>query len=79
MSLIKKYCSYPLVFKSSILVVIIRGHIYKKKLNYSRKDNESAKNDDSNSILESNYLWATQDVDSKEFYEKIKSNPIAIA
>ena len=80
MSLIKKYCSYPLVFKPSILVVIIiRGHIYKKKLNHNRKDNESAKNDNSNSILESNYLWATQDIDSKEFYEKIKSNPIAIA
>ena len=73
MSLIKKYCSYPLVFKPSILVVIIIRGIYKKNLNHSRKHKESAKYDSSNLIRESNYLWATQDIDSKDFYEKIKS------
>ncbi|MGI9012554.1 MAG: hypothetical protein ACR2F1_15400 [Nitrososphaeraceae archaeon] len=67
------------MFKPSILVVIIiRGNTYKKILNHRRKHKESAKSDNSNSILEPNYLWATQDIDSKEFYEKIKSNPIAI-
>ena len=76
MSSIKKYLSYPQVFVPSILFIIIRDNSYKKILNRDIKHEDSAKVDDRNSLYDSNYLWATQDIDSQELYEKIKSNKI---
>ncbi len=76
MSSIKNYLSHPQVFVPSILFIIIRDNSYKKNLNRDIKHEDPAKVDARNSLQDSNYLWATQDIDSKEFYKKIKNNKI---
>ena len=76
MSSIKKYLCHPQIFMPSILFIIIRDNSYKKILNHDIKHEVSAQADDHNSLHDSNYLWATQDIDSLELYEKIKSNKI---
>jgi hypothetical protein len=73
MSLNKKNFFHPKVLRPSILSVIInRINSYKKILDHDVKHEEPEQIDDSNSGQDSNYLWITQDIDSKEFYEKIK-------
>lgn len=80
MSLNKKNFFHPQVLRPSILSVIInRINSYKKILDHDVKHEEPAQIDDSNSRQDSNYLWITQDIDSKEFYEKIKSNELVTA
>ena len=76
MSSIKKYLPHPQVFVPSILFIIIRNNSYKKIMNRDIKHEDIPKVNDRNSLYDSNYLWATQDIDSKEFYEKIKSKKI---
>ena len=76
MSSIKKYLSHPQVFMSSIFFIIIRDNSYKKVINSNIKHEDPAQVDDCNSLHDSNYLWATQDIDSRELYEKIKSTKI---
>ena len=76
MSSIKKYLPHPHVFMPSIFFIIIIDNSYKKILNYNIKHQDPAQVDDRNSLHDSNYLWATQDIDSKELYEKIKSTKI---
>ena len=51
----------------------------KKILHHDVKHEEPAQIYDSSSIQDSNYLWTTQDIDSKEFYKKIKSNELVTA
>jgi len=80
MSLNKKKFFHPQVLRPSILSVIInRINSYKKILDHDVKHEEAVQIDDSNSRQDSNYLWITQDIDSKEFYEKIKSNELVTA
>ena len=80
MSLNKKKVFHPQILRPSILSVIInRINSYKKILDHDVKHEEAAQIDDSNSRQDSNYLWITQDIDSKEFYEKIKSNELVTA
>ena len=76
MSSIKRYLSHPQVFMPFILFIIIRDNSYKKIVNRNIKHEDPAQVDDCNSLHDSNYLWATQDIDSKELYEKIKSTKI---
>lgn len=79
MSLNKKKVFHPQILRPSILSVVInRINSYKKILEHDVKP-EELQIDDSNSIQDSNYLWITQDIDSKEFYEKIKSNELVTA
>ena len=80
MSLNKKKVFHPQILRPSILSVVInRINSYKKILHHNVKPEELPQIDDSNSIQDSNYLWITQDIDSKEFYEKIKSNELVTA
>jgi hypothetical protein len=76
MSSIIKYLSHPQVFMPYILFIIIGDNSYKKILNHNTQHKDPVQVEDCNSLDDSNYLWATQDIDSKEFYEKIKSNRI---
>ena len=75
MSFIKKYFCHPQVLKLSILLVIInRINTCKKILDHDIKHKKVEQIDDSNCRQDSDYLWITQDIDSKEFYKRIKSN-----
>ncbi len=80
MSLNKKNFFHPEILGSSILSVIIkRINSYKKIVDHDVKHEEPEQIDDSNSRQDSDYLWITQDIDSKEFYEKIKSKELVTA
>ncbi len=76
MSSIKKYRSHPQVFMPSILFIMLRDKSYKKIPDNNIQHEYPAQVKDRNSTHDSNYLWATQDIDSKEFYEKIKNNKV---
>ncbi len=79
MTLLKKYIPNRKLFKPSLISLIItRVHIYKKIMDQNN-NNQLEKINYDHSKQEFNYIWATQDIDSKEFYKKIKIDEIFIS
>lgn len=80
MTLFKKYIPNLKLCKPSLISLIItRVHIYKKIMDQNNNNNELEKINYDRSKQEFNYIWATQDIDSKEFYKKIKIDEIFIS
>ncbi|MDX1372234.1 MAG: hypothetical protein R3321_07175, partial [Nitrososphaeraceae archaeon] len=72
--LIKKYNNHIWGYENYLLLLFRKNQFIKKVNN--KKNNEPIKINNNKSQQESNYVWATQDIDSKEFYKKIIDNEI---
>jgi len=78
MTLLKYIPNRKLCKPSLISLIITRVNIYKKIMDQNN-NNQLEKINYDNSKQEFNYIWATQDIDSKEFYKKIKIDEIFIS